>query len=76
MSIIKEGRSSPEPKTGKDYIYTNDISIIYIYHIGHMSTPIPVSGATQDTRTTLTQSAGMLDIINTISYIKPLLYMM
>ena len=76
MSIIEEGRSSPQPKTGKYYIYTNDICIIYIYHIGHMSTPIPVSGAIQDTRTTLTQSAGMLDIINTVSYIKLLLYMM
>ena len=39
-----------------------------------MSTPIPVSGAIQDARTTLTRSAGMLDIINTVSYIKPLLY--
>ena len=76
MSIIEEGRSSSQPKTGKDYIYTIDISIIYIYHVGHMSTPIPVSEATQDTRTTLTQSAGMLDIINTVSYIKPLLYTM
>ena len=28
-----------------------------------MSTPIPVSGATQDTRTTLTQSAGMLEAL-------------
>ena len=28
-----------------------------------MSTPIPVSGTTQDTRTTLTQSAGMLETL-------------
>ena len=28
-----------------------------------MSTPIPVSGTTQDTRTTLTQSAGMLEAL-------------
>ena len=74
MSIIEEGRSSPQPKTGKDYIYTNDICIIYMYLVGQMSTPIPVSGAIQDARTTLTRSAGMLDIINTVSYIKPLLY--
>ena len=28
-----------------------------------MSTPIPVSGSTEDTRTTLTQSAGMLEVL-------------
>ena len=28
-----------------------------------MSTPIPVSGRTEDTRTTLTQSAGMLEVL-------------
>ena len=28
-----------------------------------MSTPIPVSGATRDTRTTLTQSAGMSEVL-------------
>ena len=36
-----------------------------------MSTPIPVSGATQDTRTTLTQSAGMLEAVYFIHRITP-----
>ena len=47
-----------------DYVLLQSQSMLsYIYHVGHISTPIPVSGATQDTRTTLTQSAGMLEVV-------------
>ena len=36
-----------------------------------MSTPIPGSGATQDTRTTLSQSTGMLEAVYFMHRITP-----